>query len=418
MSRCVLVSVVVIGISASRLSADWPEFRGANNDGHSKAKSAPLEWSSTANVAWRVELPGNGNGSPVVADGKVFITWANPDGRERSLGCFAESDGKRIWSKTVDFDEEEPTHKTNPYAPTTPAVQGDRVVVWHGSAGLFCYDLSGKLIWQRDLGKFIHIWGFGSSPIVHNETVYLNAGPGERQFVVAFDLKSGDELWRTNEPGGASGLSQKKREWVGSWGTPVVAQVEGEGQLIVGQPKRVVAYDLKSGEIRWFVGGLEQKGLVYTSPMISESDGIGVVMGGFRGTAIGFRLGGNGDVTETNQLWQVKQGNPQRIGSGVILGESIYSVGAGPGVVQCIELNTGKERWKARAKSFWGSIVAVGDRLYATDQDGTTHVFAADPNEYRELAINPLGEPSNSTPAITNGQVVIRTAKSLFCIRE
>lgn len=417
MSRFVFGLIALLGIHGSEVTADWPEFRGANNDGVSPGKSAPLEWGADSNIAWRVALPGNGNGSPVVADGKVFVTWANPDGKERSLGCFAESDGEQLWAKTVNFDEEEPTHKTNPHAPTTPAVQGDRVVVWHGSAGVFCYDMTGKIQWHKELGKFIHIWGIGSSPIIHEDTVYLNAGPGERQFVVAINLKTGDELWRTEEPGGASGLNEESREWVGSWGTPVIAEVEGEDQLIVGQPKRVVAYDLKTGEIRWFVGGLEYKGLVYTSPMISQEDGIGVVMGGFRGTAIGFKLGGSGDVTEPNLLWQVKQGNPQRIGSGVVMGDSVYSVGAGPGVVQCLELKTGKERWKARAKSFWGSIVAVGDRLYATDQDGTTHVFAADPNEYRELSLNKLGEPSNATPAITEGQVIIRTAKSLFCIR-
>ncbi len=417
MTRIGFLSIAFFGVLTQPLFADWPEFRGANNDGISTAESAPLEWGANSNIAWRVALPGNGNGSPVVADGKVFVTWANPDGKERSLGCFAESDGKQLWAKTIEFEEEEPTHKTNPHAPTTPAVDDERVVVWHGSAGVFCYDLAGKLQWQKDLGNFIHIWGFGSSPIIHEGTVYLNAGPGERQFVIAMDLKSGDELWRTEEPGGASGLNEESREWVGSWGTPVIAKVDGAAELIVGQPKRVVAYDLKTGEIRWFVGGLEQKGLVYTSPIISEKDGIGVVMGGFRGTAIGFKLGGSGDVTEPNLLWQVKQGNPQRIGSGVVIGDTIYSVGAGPGIVQCLELTTGKERWKARAKSFWGSVVAVGDRLYATDQDGTTHVFAVDPGKYQELSVNKLGEPSNSTPAITNGQVVIRTAKSLFCIR-
>ena len=417
MSRLAMIVIVWFGTLASQLFAQWPEFRGANNDGISTATTAPLEWDEKTHVAWRVPLPGNGNGSPVVADGHVFVTWASPDGKERTLGCFAESNGKQQWANTIDFDDEEPTHKTNPHAPTTPAVSGDRVVVWHGSAGIFCYNLAGKLQWEKDLGKFIHIWGFGSSPIIHHETVFLNAGPGERQFVVALDLKTGDELWRTEEPGGASGLNEESREWIGSWGTPVVARVNGEEQLIVGQPKRVVAYDLKSGDILWHVGGLEQKGLVYTSPIISESLGLGVVMGGFKGTAIGFQLGGRGDVTEQNLLWQVKQGNPQRIGSGVVLGDSIYSVGAGPGVVQCLEMKTGKERWKARAKSFWGSVVAVGEQLYATDQDGTTHVFAADPKEYRELAINKLGEPSNSTPAITEGQIVIRTAKSLFCIR-
>jgi outer membrane protein assembly factor BamB len=399
-------------------------FRGPANDGISSETRLPLTWGPDQNIKWKAELSGTGNGSPIVSAGRVFVTTASDEGKQRTLHCFDRRDGKLLWSKTVSFPNVETTHKTNPYAATTPAADGHHVVVWHGSAGLFCYDFTGQQVWSRDLGEFAHIWGYGSSPVIHRDRVFLNCGPGERSFMAAVALRSGEVLWKIDEPGGASGVGPeagKQGALVGSWSTPLIAKIDGRDQVLCSMPTRVVAYDPDDGKVIWYCEGLANMprgNLVYTSLVVG--DGIGVAMGGYTGPAIGFKLGGYGDVTKTNQLWRVEKNNPQRIGSGVLLGKYLYMANAGPSVAECIDAGTGEElwRWRLPGGNHWGSIVAAGNRLYTTDQSGTTQVFAANPEKFELLASNALGEPTNATPAPSDGEIFIRTTAHLFCIAE
>lgn len=398
-------------------AADWPMFRGAARTGISGEATAPLEWGPEKNIKWKSPLPGEGNSSPVVSGRAVFVTCATDRGRNRGLYCFDRGTGKLVWERVVRYDEVEPTHQTNPYCSSSPAADGRRVVVWHGSAGVFCYDYRGRQLWSRDLGTFRHIWGWAASPVLYKDRVILNCGPGARQFVIALNASTGKTLWQVDEPGGADDVypmaTSNRDKWIGSWATPVVASVDGRDQIIVSLPHHVQAYDPQSGKIIWRCEGLGT--LAYTDTLVS--DGVGVAMGGFSGPAIGFKLGGEGDVTESNRLWRVERGNPQRIGSGVILGEYIYMANE-PGIAQCLELRTGEELWRQRLPGgkVWGSIIAVGDRLYVTNQEGTTLVFAADPEKFVLLAENRLDEPSNSTPAFADGQIFLRTFEHLYCI--
>ena len=175
---------------------DWPSFRGPAGDGLSKEKSAPVKWGPKKNVKWKVSLPRPSNGSPIVSNGRVFLTCAeDKGGKQRSLYCFDRKDGKKLWSRTVTFGEVMPTHKKNPYCGTTPVSDGKRVVVWHASAGLYCYDFKGKELWKRDLGEFRHKWGYGTSPILHEGNVILNTGPGKKVFVTSIRLSDGKTNW-------------------------------------------------------------------------------------------------------------------------------------------------------------------------------------------------------------------------------
>ena len=187
-------------------AGDWLQFRGPGGRGVSDETDVPLTWSAEKNVRWRAELPGPGNnGSPIVSKDAVFLAVATDEGRKRSLHCYDRATGALRWVRTVDFDGEEPTHRTSLYAGSTPVADGERVVVWHSSAGMHCYDYEGKLLWTQDLGSFIHIWGYGASPIIYGDLVINNCGPGERQRVVALNKHSGDIEWQTEEPGGTSG---------------------------------------------------------------------------------------------------------------------------------------------------------------------------------------------------------------------
>lgn len=413
-----LFSLSIFGslVSINR-AADWPAFRGPSGTGISDETEAPLHWSAEQNVAWKAPLPGPGDSSPVVSGNRVFVTCASESGKRRGLYCYDRRDGRQLWSQVVEFDGDEPTHETNPYCGSSPASDGKRVVVWHGSAGLHCYDDKGTPLWSRDLGTFRHIWGHGSSPVFSGDRIFLNCGPGQRTFVTAIDANTGETIWQADEPGGDDGQDRpgEKPVWVGSWSTPVVAQIEGHKQVLISLPHHVQAYDPDDGRILWSCGGLGD--LVYTSVMLG--DGVGVALGGFHGPAIGFKLGGSGDVTEQNRLWRIADKNPQRIGSGVILDGYLYLIDE-PGQVECVDVKTGQAAWKGRigGDKVWASIVAATGRLYVTSQAGTTYVFKPNPEKFELLAKNDLREPSNSTLALSAGQIFVRTFEHLVCIEE
>ncbi|MCA9090127.1 MAG: PQQ-binding-like beta-propeller repeat protein, partial [Planctomycetaceae bacterium] len=367
---------------------DWLRFRGPNGQGEATG-NYPLKWSPNENIKWRTELPGPGNSSPIVVAGRVIVTQATDEGKHRHLISFDRNTGKEQWRQTVSFDTVEETHKTNPYCSASPVSDGERVICWHWSAGMHCYDLNGKPLWSRDLGKFHHIWGEGGSPIIHGDSVYQICGPGERTFVVALNKHTGEVRWQSPiEPGGSASA---KGRYIGTWSTPVIVSVDGQEQLLCALHQRTVAYDLKTGKELWTTLGISggRGDLVYTSPLVDESEAF--IFGGFGGPMFGFRLGGSGDVTESNRMWHIeKEWHPQRIGSGVILGDHIYMANAdNPGSVQCFDRQTGATLWEERRTSagpHWGAIVRNGNRLYVQGQKGALHVLAANPRQFELLA--------------------------------
>jgi outer membrane protein assembly factor BamB len=416
MRRAATILALLLPMAAGARAGNWPMFRGPDGNGISAEKGLPLKWGPDRNVRWKAALPAPGNSSPVVSGDRVFVTCPSDGGKDRNLFCFDRHSGKQLWVRTVAGSAKEPSHATNPYCSPSPAADGERVVVWYGAAGLHCYCYAGQKLWSRDLGTFEHIWGYGSSPVLYKDVLLLNCGPGRRQFVTALDRRTGKTLWETDEP--AAGPADKPREqrWVGSWSTPVLARIDGRDQAVVGMPHHVRAYDPDTGKVLWSVEGLGD--LVYTSAVLGGP--FGVVMSGYSGPAVGFRVGGSGDVTAHNRLWRHTAKIPQRIGTGVLLGKQLFVVNE-PGTVQCLEVETGKELWKDRlpgSAKVWGSVLCAEGRLYVTDQAGTTHVFAPNPARLELLAQNKLGEGSNSTPALSDGQIILRTFKHLYCIAE
>jgi len=412
-------AVFVLGTVA--LAEDWPAFRGPRGNGLSNETDVPTEWSPDKNIKWKTKLPRPGNGSPIVSNGRVFLACAeDAQGLKRSLYCFDRADGKQLWVQTVELEREMPTHKTNPYCGSTPVADGSRVVVWHSSGGLYCYDFGGNELWSRNLGEFDHMWGYGSSPILHQGKIFLNCGPGrKRTFITGIDLASGETLWETDEPFAGDGNQNENEKYMGSWSTPVIANVGGQYQVICTMPTRLIGYDPDSGEIVWTCDGIRgPKGdLAYSSPLILGD--LCVTIGGFNGPGIGLRLGGNGNVTDTRRLWRNDK-NPQSIGTGVFIGKHVYRSNADrPSVVQCIDAETGQVVWTGPAGgSSWSSIVAAAGNLYLTNQQGTTLVFQPNPVEFKAVAVNELGESSNSTMAISDGEIFIRTFECLYCIAE
>lgn len=409
-------SIILLAMAAAAMAGDWPAFRGPAGNGIAPDDKAPLHWGPEKNIRWKVALPAPGNSSPIVSRGRVFVTCAQDKGTRRNLYCFDRRNGQQLWVRTVEFPEAEPTHRSNPYCASTPVADGERVIVWHGSAGVFCYDFDGQELWRKDLGEMRHDWGYASSPILHRGKVILNFGPGSRTFLAALDLKTGNLLWTRDEPGGFDATDKRM---VGSWSTPIAVNVDGQDQILCSMPTRVIACDPEDGSLVWSCAGLssERAELVYAAPVVSG--GIGVAFTGFiDGPTIGFKLGGTGDVTASNRLWLEKQ--TQRIGSGVVVEGRLYIVNAGPGTAQCIDCRTGKVLWTERLEGgeSWGSVVLAAGRLYVTSRRGVTSVFRPDPEKFELLAMNDLGEPSHATPAISEGEIFLRTDGHLYCIAE
>lgn len=417
-----ILSALALFLHASTLmdavGEDWSSFRGASGNGTTLETETPLQWSATEGIRWTAPLPRGANGSPIVAGGRVFVTSAeDDDGHKRGLYCFDADSGEPLWQRTVNFDQTMPTHKTNPYGGSTPACDGERVIVWHGSAGLFAYDMQGEPLWSRDLGEFRHMWGYGTSPVIVGNRVILHSGPGKRVFVFALNLETGDTLWQHEEPVIGDGERNSDGNYMGSWATPVVIERDDRKIAVCAFATRVCGLDVSDGHVVWHCDGLvgERGDLAYSSPMI-EGD-VCVMVGGFKGPSMGFNLGGQGDLTTANRLWR-SEDNPQNIGTGLMLGEYVYRVGAGPNFIDCLEAKTGRVVWQQRAgdKAFWGSIAYDGNNAFATDQSGTTFVFKPSTGGLRMIAKNELGDTCNATPALANNRIYIRTYKQLWCI--
>lgn len=415
MRRPIHVIACLISLCSCVAAENWSQFRGSQGNGVTAPDEFPTQWDSTSNVRWAAELPRPGNGSPIVFGDRVFVTSAEDEkGMQRSLICFDAESGAKLWTQTVTIDREMPTHKTNPYGGTTPASDGKSVVVWHASAGLHAYSMSGEKQWSRDLGEFRHMWGYGSSPIILGDRVVLNSGPGKNVFVAAFDLQTGETLWRHDEPVDGDGEHNAEGKYMGTWSTPVPIIRDGRQLIVVAMHQRILALDVQSGELDWFFRVTSDRGdLAYSSPMI-EGD-LCVFNAGFKGPIMAFRIKGTGDITD-QQLWRLEN-NPQSIGTGVLKDGFVYRLGAGANVIDCLDAKTGKTIWQQRNKAaFWGSMSLAGEIAYATDQAGNTVVFRPSPDAFDPIADCPLGDPSNATPALSDGKIFLRTNHKLWCI--
>ncbi len=389
---------------------DWPTWRGANGNGLSNEKNIPENWSMEENVAWKVKLPGPGNSSPVVAKGKIFVTQAIEDGKQRALLCFDRQTGDKLWERATSFPEKEPTHKTNPFCSASPATNGKLVVVTLGSAGMIAYDFEGKEVWRRkDLGPERHLWGTASSPVPYGKTFIQYRGPGPLVFMLALDAATGETVWKRNLPK-AQGKDEK--HWFGSWSTPVLRNNHGRDELLLGLPKRLVAFDPKTGKEIWWCNGLGE--LVYNNA--ASSGDFVMATSGYGGPALGVKAGkdASGDIT-SQRLWITTKRNLQRIGTGAVIG-GYYYILTEPGILQCIEVATGKIVKQSRVGKGgnWGSVTHIGGKLYVTNQGGQTLVILANP-DFEVLTTNPVNEMTRGSPAFSDGQVFLRTYEHLWC---
>lgn len=408
-------------LPAVLFAENWPEWRGPRRDGTSAERNLPLKWSATENVKWKAPLPGPGNSTPIVWGDQVFVAQAIENEGKRLLVCYDRKNGKVLWEKGTLFAEKEQSHETNPQCSASPATDGERVIAWFGSAGVFCYDLDGKELWNRNLGKQVHEWGYAASPVIHGNLVFLNFGPGENSFLVALKKKTGEEVWRANiqekhYKERKDGFSGQDKGITGSWSTPILVKAEGREDLVITVGDKMIGYEPRTGKQIWECRGMNP--LIYTSPVLGE--GIIVGNGGFHGADMAVKPGGNEDATATHKLWEGGR-TDNRLGSCVIK-DGYFYLPTMPGLAECIELKTGKQVWKERIRGtgpksdIWSSPVLAGDNIYVLNQSGDTIVFKASP-KFEIVQVNSIGnEMCNASIVPSNGDLFIRTHKNLWCI--
>ncbi len=413
---CIAMLFVLLSPVAS--ADNWGHWRGPIGNGIALKASPPTEWSSTKNVKWKVEVPGIGSSSPVVWGDQVFVTTAvSKDGEnarslttlEFQLLCFDRKTGKQVWQKTaVVAKPHQETHNTNGFASASPCTDGEHVYAHFGSRGLYCYSMSGNLIWQRDdFGKMEtrNSFGEGSSPTLEGNMILLpwdHEGPSA---LFALDKLTGNTIWKAD------------RDEPSCWATPLVVEHAGRKQVVLNGQTCARSYDLETGKELWRCGGQTERPCA--SP-VADKDMV-YVGSGHRGSFFGaFRLDGKGDIKGTKSVaWTITSPDTPDIGSPLLSNGRIYFHKGKTGMLSCVDATSGKPFYLSSRipglDSIYASPIAAGGHIYLTSRNGTT-VVINDSKTLQIEATNSVGETVDATPAPVDNQIFIRGEKHLFCI--
>jgi outer membrane protein assembly factor BamB len=443
-TRCaLLILLVAVPVLAQKqnVSRNWSSFRGNYAEGVRDGQNLPAQWDAEkgTNIKWKVRIPGLSHSSPVVWGDRVFVTTAvssKPNATFRK-GLYGDGDasddrsihqwkvysldkktGKIVWEK-VAFEGEprEKRHIKSTYASSTPATDGRYVVAFFGSQGLYAFDMKGRLAWKMDLGRINagaydlpeYEWGTASSPIIYKDMVIVQVDQQKGSFLVAVDLKSGKQIWKT------------QREELPSWGTPTIYTGK-RVELITNASNFIRGYDPETGKELWRLGGSSK----ITAPTPIFVDDLIVVASGRRPEAPIFviRAGASGDITlatgatsSKDVVW-TKQRSGSYMPTPLIYGGYLYVL-QNQGILSCYDLKTGEQKYQERiphqGSGFSASPVASDGKIYLPSEDGDVFVVAASP-KFELLGTNKIGQPLMATPAISDGVMFVRGQNDLFAI--
>lgn len=449
MSTRFYVLTLSFSVCTQLFAADWPRFRGPNGSGIAPDdKPVPVEWSATKNLKWQAALPGPGSSSPIVIGDRVFVTcWSGyADTGERSGGeitalkrhliCVDRTTGKILWDRTVPAKQPEEQYggmfAQNGYASHTPVSDGKSVFAFFGKSGVHAFDLDGKPLWQAEVGSGDDRrgWGTASSPILHGDVLIVPAVV-EDQALFGFDKNTGKQLWKAPSEGFAS-----------TWGSPVIAKGENGDELVISVPGEVWGFNPESGRLRWYARGLQSDSVC--NSVVTDGSTV-ITMSERGGGSVAIKAGGKGDVSATNTLWTGSNGS--RIATPVLWEGRLYWISSSLAV--CRDAKTGAEIYNERIESTGGgntattgnpggfgggggrrgggmgggdysSPVAANGHLYQVTRRGEVLVLKLGP-KFELVARNRIdGDTADhsATPAISNGQLFLRSARTLYCIGE
>lgn len=426
--KAALLAVCALLCARSALAENWPRFRGPTGQGISTERNLPLHWSSASNVAWSVNIPGEGWSSPVVWDNAVFVTSATENGTKCHVIRVDAATGKIIWDQEV--FEQFPRRKEgkNSFATSTPVTDGRAVFATFGDGSVAAVDFNGTVRWTNRDVKFYSRHGLGASPVLYDghfiqpydgSTPVGQAGnypqvsddertgwqiPWDKSFIVALDVMTGRRVWT-----GKRGLSRIAHI------TPLVLKVDSQDQLISGAGDRMQGFDPRTGERLWSI--YAQGEGVAPSPV--SGDGLLFASSGFEKTTLrAFKLGGaKGDVSATHVIWEQRKGVPTQ-SSPIYVSPHLYTISDSGGMVTCYEGRTGEILWQERiGGNYCASPVFADGRIYFLSEAAETIVIASGA-EFKVLARNKLAGRCQASMAVSGGRCFIRTDKQLHCIRE
>lgn len=390
----------------------WVEFRGPNGTGHSDARP-PVSWSEEENVAWKTEVPGRGWSSPVVANNRVWLTTATPDGKEMFAICVNAETGEIIHNKLI-FTNEEPReiHVTNSYASPTPFIDGDRVYVHFGSYGTACLDATtAEVLWQRRDFPCHHWRGPGSSPVVYRDLLFLHFDGYDYQYIVALDKKTGETVWKKDR---IDLYETDNGDHKKAYGTPAIFKVDGRPILMSPYAKAAIAYDPETGEELWWVR-YDQHSTANRPLYDGKTIYIGTGFG--RGSVMAVNpVQAEGNVTGSHVNWEVNRTMPSKP-SQLLVDGRIYAVADKIGVVSCLDADTGEILWQERVGgTFSASPIYAGGHIYLCDEDGQTTVIK--PGKTMEIVSqNQLEQGCMATPAPQDRSLFVRTKTHLYRLK-
>ncbi len=390
---------------------EWYQFRGPTGLGHAAAYEAPLHWGPEQNVEWKTPIPGNGWSSPVLVDGKIYLTTAVRDAGNTTLHalCLNAVNGTILWNKEIFQPTSEETrqmHSKNSLASPTPIVFDGKLYVHFGHMGTAALNLNGDIVWKQEDIDYPPVHGNGGSPALVHDLLVFSCDGGSDPFVAALNRHTGKIEWKT--------ARRTHAQKTFSFSTPLVIDVNGQTQIILPGSGLVGSYRPKDGKELWRVEYGEGYSVV---PRPVFAHGLLYVSSSFdspQAYAIN-PLGAKGNATDDHIVWSQRRSAP-KTPSMIVVGNQFYMVSDG-GVATCLDAKTGTVHWSERLDgNFSASPIAVEDRIYFLNETGTTFVIQAG-TDYNLLAENKIGQRTLASPAAVDGRFYIRSDSHLWCFR-
>lgn len=415
MQRRLLIIVVLVSLAGSTILADnWPQWRGPFLNGISSEKNLPTRWSAEQNVTWKLAMPSWTGATPIIWGERIFLNVA--DGSDLYLWCVDRTKGEPLWKKQLAAGNTK-MRKQNMSSPS-PVTDGKDVWVMTGTGVLKAFDFNGTELWARDIqkdyGRFGLNWGYASSPLLYEDALFVQVLHGMRtrdpSYLLRIDKKTGKTIWRVERPTNAI------RESPDSYTTPALMRHGNEVEVVITGGDCVTGHDPITGKELWRANGLNPDNnpnyRIVASPVVYE----GVVYAPTREKPLlAIRGGGRGNVTESHKLWAF--GHGPDVPTPVTDGKYFYVVDD-RGIMWCLDAKTGQPIWgpqRIKPATYSSSPVLADDKLYVTNEEGLTTVLKAGP-KFEVLAENNLNDYTLSSPAISDGQIFMRTAQYLYCI--
>jgi outer membrane protein assembly factor BamB len=406
MIRSIVCVTCLIVLAPAAFAENWPGWRGPRGDGSIHDKPVPLRWSDTENTKWKVKLDYTGHSSPIIWDNAIFYVGTDQEDQRRMLVRLDRESGKTVWKKTVVASPLEKKHKLNSWSSSTPVTDGKRVFVSFLDKQdmlVSAWDMDGNELWTKRPGQFSSKHGYCSSPVLFRELVIVNGDHDGDAYIVALNQQTGETVWKTPR-------ENKTR----SYCCPLIREIDGRTQLMLSGSKCVAGFDPETGKRLWIVDGPTEQ---FVASLVYEHDLLFVTAGFPEKHVMAIDPRGTGNITESHVRWWHPRREAAYVPSPVVANGYLFVI-ADSGIGFCYDAKTGEMKWRQRmGRRFSASLLTDGSRVFATDDDGNTKIFAAS-DKYAEIATNVLGEATYASPAFSDGQLFIRGEQHLFCIDD